>query len=43
MDFVGDQLVDCRRFRVLDIVDDHYHFSPGRIVDMSICVFISGT
>ena len=36
MDFVGDQLADCRRFRVLDIVDDHSRFCPGQIVDVSI-------
>ena len=36
MDFVGDQLADCRRFRVLNIVDDHSRFCPGQIVDVSI-------
>ncbi|TDX31374.1 IS3 family transposase [Rhodovulum visakhapatnamense] len=36
MDFVGDQLADCRRFRVLNIVDDPSRFCPGQIVDVSI-------
>jgi putative transposase len=27
---------DCRRFRVLNIVDDHSRFCPGQIVDVSI-------
>ena len=36
MDFVSDQLADCRRFRVLNIVDDHSRFCPGQIVDVSI-------
>ena len=36
MDFVGDELVDCRRLRVLNIVDDHSRFCPGQIVDVSI-------
>ena len=36
MDFVGDQLADCRRFRVLNIVDDHSRLCPGQIVDVSI-------
>ncbi len=36
MGFVGDQLADCRRFRVLNIVDDHSRFCPGQIVDVSI-------
>jgi putative transposase len=36
MDFVGDQLADCRRFRVLNIVDDHSRICPGQIVDVSI-------
>jgi putative transposase len=36
LDFVGDQLADCRRFRVLNIVDDYSRFCPGRIVDLSI-------
>jgi putative transposase len=29
LDFVSDQLADCRRFRVLNIVDDHSRFCPG--------------
>ncbi len=29
LDFVSDQLVDCRRFRVLNTVDDHSRFCPG--------------
>ena len=36
IDFVGAQLADCRRFHVLDIVDDHRRLRPGRIVDVSI-------
>ncbi len=36
MDFVGDQLADYRRFRILNIVDDHSRFCPGQIVDVSI-------
>lgn len=36
LDFVSDQLVDCRRFRVLNIVDDHSRLCPGQIVDVSI-------
>jgi hypothetical protein len=36
LDFVSDQLADFRRFRVLNIVDDHSRFCPGQIVDVSI-------
>ena len=36
LDFVRDQLADCRRFRVLNIVDDHSRFCPCQIVDVSI-------
>ncbi len=36
LDFVSDQLADCRRFRVLNIVDDQSRFCPGQIVDVSI-------
>ena len=36
LDFVSDQLADCRRFRVLNIVDDHSRFCPSQIVDVSI-------
>ncbi len=36
LDFVSDQLADCRRFRVLNIVDDHSRFCPGQSVDVSI-------
>lgn len=36
MDFISDQLADCRRFRVLNIVDDHSRLCPGQIVDVSI-------
>lgn len=36
LDFVSDQLADYRRFRVLNIVDDHSRFCPGQIVDLSI-------
>lgn len=38
LDVVSDQLADCRRFRVLNIVDDHSRFCPGRIpARLSIC------
>ena len=30
------QLADYRRFRVLNIVDDHSRFCPGQIIDVSI-------
>ena len=36
LDFVSDQLADCRRFRVLSIIDDHSRFLPGQIVVVSI-------
>lgn len=36
MDFISDQLGDHRRFRVLNIVDDHSRLCPGQIVDVSI-------
>ena len=36
LDFVSAQLADCRRFRVLNIVDDHSRFRPGQFVDVSI-------
>jgi putative transposase len=36
LDFMSDQLVDYRRFRILNIVDDHSRFCPGQIVDLSI-------
>ena len=36
LDFVSDQLADCRRFWVLNIVDDHSRICPGQIVDLSI-------
>lgn len=36
LDFVHDQLADYRRFRVLNIVDDHSRICPGQIVDVSI-------
>ena len=36
LDFVSDQLADCRRFRVLNIVDDYSRFCPGQILDVSI-------
>lgn len=36
LDFIHDQLADCRRFRVLNIVDDHSKVCPGQIVDISI-------
>ena len=36
LDFMGDQLADYRRFRILNVVDDHSKFCPGQIVDLSI-------
>jgi putative transposase len=36
LDFMSDQLADHRRFRVLNIVDDHSRPCPGQIVDVSI-------
>ena len=36
MDFVSDQLADCRRFRVLNIIDDYSRVCPGQIVGLSI-------
>ena len=36
LDFIHDRLADYRRFRVLNIVDDHSNVCPGQIVDVSI-------
>ena len=36
MDFMTDQLVDGRRFRILNIVDDYTRQCRGQIVDFSI-------
>lgn len=36
LDFMSDQLADCRRFRILNIVDDHSRVCPGQIVSLSI-------
>jgi putative transposase len=36
LDFMSDQLADHRRFRILNIVDDHSRFCPGQIVELSI-------
>lgn len=36
LDFVSDQIANGRRFRVLNIVDDHSRFCPGQIADVSI-------
>jgi hypothetical protein len=36
LDFMSDQLADHRRFRVLNVVDDHCRRCPGQIVDVSI-------
>ena len=36
LDFMSDQLADHRRFRILNIVDDHSRLCPGQIVDLSI-------
>src|SRR4249920_3692085 len=34
--FMSDQLADHRRFRILNLVDDHSRLCPGQIVDLSI-------
>ena len=36
LDFMSDQLASGRRFRILNIVDDHSRECPGQIVDLSI-------
>lgn len=36
LDFMSDQLADYRRYRILNIVDDHSRVCPGQIVDLSI-------
>lgn len=36
MDFMSDQLATGRRFRILNIVDDHTRECVGQIVDLSI-------
>jgi putative transposase len=36
MNFFSGQLVNCRRFRALNIDDDHSKFYAGQIVDMWI-------
>src|SRR5690242_5304036 len=36
LDFMTDQLADHRRFRILNIVDDHSRFCPGQLVELSI-------
>ena len=36
LDFMSDQLADHRRFRILNLVDDHSRLCPGQIVDLSI-------
>lgn len=36
LDFVSGQLADYRRFRVLNLIDDHSRCRPGQIVDLSI-------
>lgn len=36
LDFMSDQLADYRRFRILNVVDDHSKVCPGQIVDLSI-------
>ena len=36
LDFMSDQLADHRRFRILNIFDDHSRFCPGKIIDISI-------
>jgi putative transposase len=36
LDFVSDQLIDCRRFRILSVVNDCAHKWPGLIADASL-------
>jgi putative transposase len=36
LDFMSDPLADHRRFRILNIVDEHSRFCPRPIVDVSI-------
>ena len=36
MDFVSDQLINGRRFRVLNIVDDHSKEMVGQLTDLSL-------
>jgi putative transposase len=36
LDFMSNPLADHRRFRILNIVDDHSRFWPGQIIDPSI-------
>ena len=36
LDFMSDQLADYRRFRILNLLDDHSRVCPGQIVDLSI-------
>ncbi len=36
VDFVSDQLASGRRFRILNVVDDHSRECPGQIVDVAI-------
>ena len=36
IDFISDQLATCRRFRILNIIDDCTRECPGQIVDFSI-------
>ena len=36
LDFMSDQLADYRRFRILNIVDDHSRVCPGQMVGVSI-------
>lgn len=36
LDFLSNQFADCRRFRILNIVDDHSRVCPGQIVGLSI-------
>ncbi len=36
VDFVSYQSADCRKFRVLNIVDDHIRFGTAQIVNVSI-------
>ncbi|GMG82095.1 IS3 family transposase [Paralimibaculum aggregatum] len=35
-DVMSDQLADHRRFRVLDVIDDHSRVCPGQIIDLSV-------
>ena len=37
LDFVSDQMTDCRRFRVLTVVDDCTRECLALVADTSLC------